>query len=221
MKDSDRKTLALRILISVLGNTVIGFGVAIAKIADLGIDPFNGMTMGVSGALGVPYPVFTWGFNLLCFTAELIWGRKYINVGTFINWFLVSFAVSGFLSLFGFAGLTTPEGLPPKLAMLLLALLLMSLGLAIYQSVDFGIAPFDAIPIMFCERHPRFPYFWARILLDSTAVLGILLTDRSLCGIGTLATALGLGPIVHFFMNRLQKRFPSLMRSASSGDSAD
>lgn len=214
MKITDRRILTERILICILGNAIIGLGVAVAKIADLGIDPFNGMTMSVAGFLGIDYMVFTWAFNLLCFAAEILWGRKYINIGTFINWFLVSFAVTIFLNLYAILDLPFPSSMAARIPVLIIAVIVMSLGVALYQFADLGIAPFDVIPIMFCDRHPKFPYFWARIILDSAAVLGIILTGSGLIGVGTLITALGLGPIVHFFMYRLKKRYPHLVRSS-------
>ena len=166
--------------------------------------------MSVSAFFNIDYRIYTWTFNLLCFTFEIIWGRKYIHIGTFINWFLVSYAVQFFLDTHESLTLPTPQTLPMRVLLLLVALPVISLGLAIYQEADLGIAPYDVIPIMFCERHPKFPYFWARIILDSSAVIGILATGSSLIGIGTLLTALGLGPIINMFSVILEKIFPSL-----------
>lgn len=203
----DRKTLTLRVLACILGNAIIGLGVAMSKTADFGIDPFNGMCMSVSAFFGINYMIYTWTFNLCCFLFEIIWGRHYINIGTFINWFLVSYAVTFFLNLRDTLTLNVPATVVGRIVLLVASLIVISLGLAIYQLADLGIAPYDAIPFMFCERHKKFPYFWARIILDSLAVSGILLTHGDLLGVGTLLTALGLGPVVHLFMNILRKLF--------------
>ncbi len=192
------KELALRTVACIIGNIIIGLGVAMAKIADLGIDPFNGMCMSVSAYWDVPYTTFTLCFNLSCFVFEIIWGRKYINIGTFINWFLICYDVSFFLWLFG--GLfPAPESLAARIILLVGALFVMSFGLAVYQMADLGVSPYDVLPIMFCDRVTKFPYFWARIIVDSLCVTGMLLSKSDLIGIGTLLTALGLGPIIHLF----------------------
>lgn len=201
----DKKTLLLRTLFCILGNAIIGLGVAMSKTADFGIDPFNGMCMSVSAFFDINYMLYTWTFNLCCFVFEILWGRHYIHIGTFINWFLVSYAVTFFLNLSGPVSIPHPETVPGRIVLLVLSLLVISFGLAVYQIADLGIAPYDAIPFMFCERHPNFPYFWARIILDSACVTGILLTHGDLLGVGTLLTALGLGPVVHLFMVLLKK----------------
>ena len=83
------KTTGLKTLLCLLGNFIIGVGVAFIKSAAFGIDPFNGGCMALAGALGVPYTLFTLCLNTVLFIALLLWGRRYMNIGTFINWFLL------------------------------------------------------------------------------------------------------------------------------------
>lgn len=208
MRKMNRDELIKRILGCILGNLLISLGVTFAKVADLGIDPFNGMCMSVSAFIGIPYTVYTWIFNLVCFAMEFIWGRKYIHIGTFLNWFMVSFVIDFFLKLQGWLGIPSPVQLLPRFLTLGIGLLVTSLGLAIYQRADLGIAPYDVLPIMYCDYHPKFPYFWARVIVDVLCVGGMLLTRSTLIGIGTLLIALGLGPIIHLFTRLLEKLFP-------------
>lgn len=58
---------------------------------------------------------------------------------------------------------------------------------------------------MVCDRWPRVPFFWARIALDGLSTVVVWLAG-GIVGIGTLLTALALGPVVDFFMRRLDKR---------------
>lgn len=41
----------------------------------------------VSARIGIPYAVYTPIFNLALFGLELLFGRKYIHIGTFVNCF--------------------------------------------------------------------------------------------------------------------------------------
>lgn len=193
-----------RTLACVLGNIILGLGVAITKMAAFGNDPFNGMCMSMSDWLGIPYTVFTPLYNTVLFGFEILWGRKHIHIGTFINWFLLCYAVSFFLWVFEEIG-WAPTGMIYRLAVLLVGLLVVSFGLSVYQLADLGVAPYDAIPLMVCERWPKIPFFWARVALDSLSTVVILLTG-GVVGIGTLLTALCLGPAVHFFTYLLTRK---------------
>lgn len=207
MRKFGKKELWIRVIACIIGNLLIALGVALAKIASLGNDPFNGMCMSVSAFFHLPYTVFTWSLHLLFFLFEILWGRKYIHIGTFINWFLISFAVSGILSGYDLI-LPRPDGLSVRIVILVFGLVICSLGLAVYQTADLGVAPYDALPIIFCDRFKKFPFFWARMIEDSLCVLGIVFTlnpEEHLLGIGTLLFALGLGPIIHLFMNLLKR----------------
>ncbi len=203
----------LRFIACAAGNTFMGFGVALATFTSLGTDPFNSMCMAVSAFIGIEYTAFTPLFNCGCFVFEILWGRKYIGAGTFINWFLLCYAVDFFLSLFR---KTLPEGLsfPVRLLLLLAALVIISFGLAMYQRADLGVAPYDAIPLMVCRRFGSVPFFAARVSLDALAVLAALLCGgKSLVGVGTVLTAFCLGPVVQMFtslFDRLLGRFSGM-----------
>ncbi len=194
----NKKELTVKIIACIIGNVLIGLGVALTKMAALGNDPFNGKCMAVSAFLGVPYTYYTLGFNTFLFIFELIWGRKYINIGTFINWFLLCYVVSFFLPIFE-STVGYPDSLPVRLLILVVGLLICSLGIALYQYADLGVAPYDAIPLMIVDHHPKVKFFAARVTLDCTLVILILLCGGPV-NIGTAANAFGLGPIVHFYM---------------------
>ena len=197
--------LRRRVAMCIIGNIILGLGVALTKLTAFGNDPFNGMCMAVSARIGIPYAVYTPIFNLALFGLELLFGRKYIHIGTFVNWFLLCYAVSFFLWIGELFGVTVLSGMALRLAVLVIGLIVISFGLALYQRADLGVAPYDAIPLMVCDRWPRVPFFWARIaLVGLCTVVGWL--AGGIVGIGTLLTALALGPVVDFFMRRLDKR---------------
>ena len=193
------KRITLRgALLCIFGNVILGIGIAVATVAALGIDPSNGMAMSVAHFIGWPYPIFSLSFNLALFVFELIFGRKYIHFGTFVNWFLLSYVVSFFLWIFRKIGFMTPEAFWLKLLLMIGGVLLISLGLALYQNGDLGLAPYDAVPLMVCNRFPKIPFFVARVTLDTLCLVAILLVGNplKLIGIGTAIIAFGLGPIV-------------------------
>ena len=189
------------VILCILANIIIGFGVAICKLSNFGTDPFNSLCLSVSGAISMSYPLFTWIFNLTLFLFVIIWGRKYIHIGTFANWFLPSCAANIFLEV------TKPclgevQSLWIRVLLLLIGLLAISFGLALYQHVDLGISPYDAIPLMVIDRFPKIKFFIVRIALDALAVT-VALIAGGICmktlGVGTAINALCLGPFINMY----------------------
>ena len=189
------------ILLCLFGNVILALGVALADTGALGIDPFNGMCMSVSHVLHFPYAPFVLIFDLLLFIGEAIFGKRYVFLGTFVNWFLFSYVVTFFKWLYDVLGFAMPGAFVPRLLFLIAGLLGMGLGLAMYQHADLGVAPYDSIPLILHDRFPRFPFFAGRVGIDALMLIIILLVGNPVnkIGIGTVLTAFGLGPVISMF----------------------
>ena len=81
----------------------------------------------------------------------------------------------------------------------------LSLACALYQTADMGVAPYDALSIVL-SRKSRLSYLRCRILTDSLCAFAAFLLG-GLIGVGTLVCALGLGPFITFFSEKVAKRF--------------
>ena len=196
------------------GNMLIGTGSAILRLTLLGTDPFTGMNLGIAGFTGVSFIICQTILNLSLFTVQIIFGRDLIGIGTIVNALLLSVFVSGaYAILHYFTGDLT--SFPVRLITLVPGLLVIGLGLGLYQDAHLGVAPYDAIPLMVCARFPRLPFFVCRVALDGVATLVCFLTG-GVVGIGTLASAFGLGPIVNTF----DRLFIRRLMAPETGDSA-
>ena len=174
----------------------MGGGVALFKLSLMGNDPTNAMILAVRERIGIPFWIVSIGVNFLFFIVEIVIGRKYIGVGTFVNWFGVGIFADAWNSLLT-ALFVFPEGIAGRLLVMFAGVLILSLSCALYQTADLGISPYDSISIVMAEKLP-IPYFWCRIFTDaSCAVVTFLL--GGLLGIGTLVCAFGLGPFITFF----------------------
>ena len=207
MKNIKTEELTKRILVCILGNVLLGISVAITKQATFGNDPFNGMNLAVSAVIGIPYVYYTWIFNLAMFALEFIFGRKYIFIGTFLNWFMVSGVASLVMGPVEAMSAGLAGNMPGRFVLLAVGLLVSSLGLAIYQRADLGISPFDVVPFMICDRFPKLKFMWPRLALDGSAVLLILLCG-GIVGIGTAAAAFLTGPLVQLYYAIWDRCFP-------------
>ncbi len=193
---NNTNNLPRRIAVMFFGLVLMGLGIAIFKVSLMGNDPSTAMVMAIGDKIGVPFSVVLLVANALWFVAEIVWGRRYIGIGTFANWFgvgtLASLWIGGINRLF-----TVPEAFLPRLFILAVGVLVLSLSVSLYQTADLGIAPYDVLSILLSKKTP-IPYFWCRILTDSICT-AVAFLFGGLIGLGTLVCALGLGPFIAFF----------------------
>lgn len=194
-----RRTIGL-----LVGNMLLGIGVSLFKLSHMGNDPFSAMVMSVSALIGLSYSTFLILINTGVFLAEILFGRKFIGIGTFVNWFLIGYVVE-FFNWLANTYLTIPESFLGRLPFTLTGVIVISLGVSLYQTSDGGISPYDSLAMILDERIPSLPYFWCRMICDGTCALICLLTG-GLIGLGTFLCAFCLGPIIHFFNIRFSRK---------------
>lgn len=185
------------VLIMCIGNVLAGMGIAIFKLSGLGNDPFSGMNMAVSAKIGIAYGNFQVMLNVVLLIIEIVFGRKFIGLGTVVNAVFLGYIVTFFYNIFVGASLE-PERMVERLVILCIGVVICCLGLSMYQMTNAGIAPYDSISLITSEKWPKVPYFWHRMSNDAVCAL-ICYLSGGIIGIGTLVTAFGLGPVIHFF----------------------
>lgn len=194
-----------RFIAMILGNIVLGLGIAVFKYAGMGNDPFSAMNMAASAKVMISYPVFQILINVCFFVIEFIFGKKYIGAGTIVNAVLLGYFVDFFYKL-----VLLPINDPPvkffsQLPIMIIGVLVTGLGVSLYQTSDCGISPFDSLSIIMVERWPKIPYFFHRMFTDAFCALVCFLCG-GLLGLGTLVCAFGLGPVVHFFTKNFSEK---------------
>ena len=194
-----------RVLVMILGNTILAMGVSIFKLSCLGNDAYNAMLMSLSDCLSIQYGHFSALFSAVIFLIQLIYGRNYIGIGTIVNSFLSGYIVTFFYNLWLYL-FDVPEAFIVKFIVMFIGVVACGLGISMYQSSDVGVSPYDFLSLKAAERFKKVPYFWWRMLTDATSAL-IAFVSGGLLGIGTLVGAFGLGPFVHFFNVHLVDRF--------------
>ena len=84
------------VILTVLGNIILGLGIAILNVSGFGIDAFTSMTTGISNLLGVGLGVFQMSLNLVMYVPVLMINRKAFGIGALINLFLLGYIVQYF-----------------------------------------------------------------------------------------------------------------------------
>ena len=187
----------------VTGNILLGVGVGIFKYSHMGNDPFTAMVMALHAFVPFSFAVFLIMLNSLIFIFEAVFGKKFIGIGTIINWFMVGYVVQysvGFLE----GNFPVLENFFVQLLAVVIGVILASLGLSLYQTSDAGVSPYDSLPLI-VNQYLSVPYFWSRIFFDAVCAL-IAYLSGGLIGIGTLVCAFGLGPIISFFNKTVSEK---------------
>lgn len=197
MKGYIKKVDTKRLIIMMFGNVFLGMGISIFKLSGMGNDPFSGMVMALAESSGIAYANFLILLNLVLFVIEFITGRRFIGAGTFVNAILLGYIATFFhstwLNLLGEPGL-----LWQRVVIVAIGVVVCSFGVSLYQTSDVGIAPYDSLSLIMSNHVPKISYFWHRMLTDALCALVCFLFG-GIIGLGTLVSALGLGPIIHFF----------------------
>ncbi|GAA2753301.1 YczE/YyaS/YitT family protein [Amnibacterium kyonggiense] len=171
----------------VVGLLLYGASLALMLRAQLGVGPWDVLAQGVARVTGVPFGLVTNGIGALLL---LLWVplRQRPGIGTLLNVLLVGTAAQVVLDL-----IAVPEGLLPRIALLVGGMLLLAVATAVYVGAGLGAGPRDGLML---GLHRRFgwPVWLARAVVEGSALLlGWLLGGN--VGIGTIAFALGIGPL--------------------------
>lgn len=192
-----------RILMTVLGVLTAGFSVGIFNFSMFGMDPFQVFAHGIWEHVNIGFGTFYAIVNLIMLVIIFFLDKTKIGLGTLINIFLLGYVVQ--FSSWLFAALIPDPSLIIRIAALLIAIIIISFGSALYFTGDLGVSTYDAIALLMAEKKiAKFKY--CRIATDLVCVIiGFLL--GAVVGIGTLITAFFMGPIISFFNRTVARPF--------------
>lgn len=195
-----KKERTTRILLVIIGNIFIGLGVGLFKLSALGNDPFDGMNMAMADFFHIYYPVLQIIVNVFFFIFQIWLGRHLIGFGTIVNAFFLGYIAAFFYSL-----IPAPSAFIARLLIMLVGVLVIALGLSLYQSADMGVAPYDALSMIMAERQKKVPYFWCRVTTDAFCAI-VCYVFGGIIGIGTVFSAFGFGPFIQFFNTHVSQK---------------
>ena len=184
-----------RIARCVLGLAIFGVGIALLIDAHLGAAPRDVFHTGVSELTGLPVGQVTiiTGVALLLLWIPL---GETMGLGTFLTAFEIGFVLDLVLAV-----LPEPELIVARTAMLFGGVVVIAIGSGLYIGAGLGPGPRDGLMTGFARRGISIRF--ARTAIEVTVlVIGIALGGA--IGVGTAVFALGIGPLVQFFLPRLQ-----------------
>lgn len=184
-----------RIVRCVVGLAIFGVGIALLLDAHLGAAPWDVFHTGVSELTGLPVGQVTiiTGVALLMLWIPL---GETMGLGTILNAVEIGIVVDLVLPL-----MPEPDLLAVRTAMMLGGVVVISIGSGLYIGAGLGPGPRDGLMTGFAKRGISIRF--ARTAIEVTVlVVGVALGGA--IGVGTAAFALGIGPLVQFFLPRLR-----------------
>jgi len=202
-----------RILMSLCGVVICAVSVGVFKIAALGVDPFQSLMSGLDSLIPISFGTLYVIVNLLLLSFSLIVDRSKIGLATFINLFLL-----GYITEFTYEYLQTVIVAPSMLTRalcLLVGIVVICFGSALYMTADLGVSTYDAIAIALSGKWKLARFQYCRIATDLVCVIsGVLLflaaggtvaQIPTIAGVGTVITAFFMGPLIELFNVRVAR----------------
>jgi uncharacterized membrane protein YczE len=180
------------------GLLAFGLGISLMVEAGLGLGPWEALHQGVSVRTGIPIGTVS---ILLGVPILALWwplGQR-PGLGTLIN-----VAIVGTATNVGNVLIPAQHEPPAQVAMMLAGVVVIGIGSGLYLSADLGPGPRDGLMI---GLHRRFGWSIrrARTLLELGALAAGWLLGGTI-GVGTLAFAFGIGPVVQVMLGIFDRR---------------
>lgn len=187
------RNLTRRIVQLVFGLVLFGFGIGCMLQSSLGLPPWDVLHQGLAEQLGLSVGVWS---IIVSFVVLLAWLplRERYGMGTVLNAIIIG-------SVIDLAVLVLPEPEAVWLQAFMLAAGILFIGVAsgMYIGANLGPGPRDGLMTAIARRGPSIRV--TRWGLEITVlVTGIVLGGTF--GVGTVAFALLIGPLVQFFLPR-------------------
>ena len=196
-----------RIFMSLAGVMLGAVSVGIFKFAAMGVDPFQSLMSGLYALIPIPFGTLYVLVNLVLLIFSLVFDRKNIGIATFINLFLLGYVTEFSYNLF--RTLLPDPDMVVRSVCLVVGIVIICFGSALYMTADLGVSTYDAVAIVLSRKWKIGKFQYVRICCDLVCVaLGVgifLLSGGSLeavptiAGIGTVITAFFMGPLIELF----------------------
>jgi uncharacterized membrane protein YczE len=188
-------TFLRKLPLALVGVILVGFGLAFNSAANLGNDTVAVLYDGVRNALGFPIEklgLVTNMVNLIFVAAVFIFGRHYINIGTFIYALSLGYFVDIGFKLHGI--LNIPAVLGGRIFSSFIGCSMVFIGIGIYIAMDIGMDPVTGMNMLVRDLIKR-QFKTAKITSDvSCLVIGYVLGGKA--GVVTVIAAFTGGPII-------------------------
>jgi uncharacterized membrane protein YczE len=185
----------------IVGLVVFALGIVLILESKLGLSPWDVLNQGLSKHTPLSFGMANVAVAVtVLFLGWSLGGRP--GVGTVANALLVGTFIQGLTAIDAITGLAH-DGLAVRVPLLVVGIVLIGPGSALYIGADFGAGPRDTLMLVGAHRTGWRVGLVRGVLEICALAIGIVLGGTF--GAGTVLFALGVGPIVEASFALLQR----------------
>ncbi len=198
---------------SLMGVIICAISVGVFKLAALGVDPFQSLMSGLESLVPIDFGTLYVIVNVILLLFSIIADRHNIGIATFINLFLLGYITEFTHDLL--MRLFPEPSMVFRTICLLIGIIVICFGSALYMTADLGVSTYDAIAIVISGKWKIGRFKYVRICTDLVCVVtGCVLylaagnpasSIPQIAGIGTIVTAFFMGPLIEFFNEKIAR----------------
>lgn len=187
------KNLRRRFVQLIIGLVLFGVGIAMMLQSRLGLPPWDVLHQGLTEEFGITVGIWSIIISVAILVLWLPLREKY-GVGTVLNAIIIGVVID-----IGALVIPQPESVWWNIVLMLGGIVLIGLASGMYIGANLGPGPRDGLMTAIARRGPsiRLTRWGLEVVV---LITGILLGGTF--GVGTIAFAVFIGPIVQFFLPR-------------------
>ncbi|MEX0796070.1 MAG: hypothetical protein WEB67_08680 [Acidimicrobiia bacterium] len=181
--------LTRRVVQLVIGLVAFGFGIALMLQSRLGVPPWDVLHQGLAERFGLTVGIWS---IIISAVVLLLWLplREPYGLGTLLNALIIGVAIDGFALI-----IPEPEAMAWRIALMVIGIVTIGLASGMYIGAHLGPGPRDGLMTGIARLGPS-------VRLTRTSIEVVVLALGWMLGgtfgVGTVAFALFIGPIVQF-----------------------
>lgn len=201
----NNKNMLLRISFYLVGLLIMGLGISLIVISNLGSGPWDAVNVGLSNKLGLSI-----GFcmNMVAIVQIIIGGiinKEFPNLATMITSIFLGLFIDFWML---FLGNITLDNVMIQFLLFMIALVIISIGISIYLVSKLPNTPLDYFMIAIKSKL-NLSLMVSKITSESIGLaLGLLLGGG--IGIGTLIIVVCVGPMIQYLQKPVSNIFDNL-----------
>lgn len=185
----------------IIAITIASIAISLFYALNIGADPFSVLVDGEHNLLKLDYGTVTTINNIVLITFGLIFGRKYLKIGTLISAFLFGPLLNFFVPIFN-SLITESIGFYVRFALLFPTVAILGFGVAMIISLDFGVGTVELLTLTIRDA-TKLKLRWVKMGLDLIfTVAGFLM--GGIVGAGTIIGVFLTGPIIGLALPHLR-----------------
>lgn len=194
------------LLTLLIGLTIAHLGVTLFLLSSLGSDAFTIFVEGLSGLIGISIGTCHACICVVLMVVMALFTRGYVKPGTILCAFLGGWIIDLFMLLLG--GVIHAEShIALRIGAMVLGCGILSFGMSLVIKSNSGTGPNDLVAIILSDKinkRWKVAFRWVRIAVDLLFILLGFFLGGTL-GVGTIAAAVLIGPIVQLCLPVSQK----------------